>query len=302
MAGAAKNICRNGKIVPWEEATIHVMSPTVRYGANVFEGIRGYWNSDKQQMYVFKMKEHINRLQKSIKMMKFDRTYELEELEKWILDLIRSNDLREDIHIRPQVFIEGQIGSVDTVGPVGIAISAVPMGRMLHEQGVTARVSSWRRIDDDVIPARIKCAANYQNARFALIEAKSSGTDATILLNKAGKVTEEARACIFICRDGVPMTPMVTNGILESITRKTILQLFKEEIGVVPLEREIDRTELYIAEEAFFCGSGAEVTPILTVDGYKLPGGPLTQEIKKIYLEVALGRTEKYSDWRTPVY
>lgn len=128
------------------------------------------------------------------------------------------------------------------------------------------------------------------------------GYDASIILNRDGKVTEEARACMFVCRDGIPITPPVTYGILESITRKALLQLFSEELGIKALEREIDRTELYIADEAFFCGSGMEITPILSIDGYPLPCGPITSSIKKVYFDIALGKIDKYKEWRTPVY
>jgi branched-chain amino acid aminotransferase len=297
-----KYIFLNGKIIPFSDGKIHVMSSTVRYGSNVFEGIRGYWNEDKKQMYIFKLKEHLERLIDSMKLMRFEETFELGDLKGWILDLIRKNELREDIHIRPQVFLDGETGAVAARGPVGIAISAVPMGRYLKEEGVTAMVSSWRRIDDDVMPARIKCAANYQNARFALMEATANGYDATIILNRNGKVTEEARACLFICRDGIPITPPVTYGILESITRKTLLMLFQEELNIRPLEREIDRTELYIADEGFFCGSGMEVTPIISVDGHPLLVGPITSSIKEVYLDIATGKVDKYGEWRTPVY
>jgi branched-chain amino acid aminotransferase len=300
--GPAKYIFINGETVPFSDAKIHVMSPAVRYGASVFEGIRAYWNEDENQLYVFKLREHLVRFQNSMKLMRFTETYEIGDLEKWVLDLIRKNDLKEDIHIRPQAHVEGEGGGVNTSEPIGISIIALPMGRFMKEDGMKAMVSSWRRIDDTVMPPRIKCAANYQNSRLALIEAVNHGYDSTIILTREGKVAEEARACVFVCRDGVPMTPPVTYGILESITRSTILGLFSSELNVQPLEREIDRTELYIADEAFFCGSGAEVTPIVSIDGYQLPIGELTQSIKKVYFEIARGMTEKYKEWRTPVY
>jgi branched-chain amino acid aminotransferase len=298
----AKYIFLNGKIVPYSEGKIHVMSSGVRYGSNVFEGIRGYWNEDKKQLYVLKLREHLHRLQDSMKMMRFEGNYEIEQLEKWCIDLVRQNEIRQDMHIRPQVFLDGESGGVGSRGPIGIAIAANPMGRFMKEEGVTAMVSSWRRIDDSVMPPRIKCAANYQNNRLALIEANMHGYDSTIILNRDGKVTEEARACLFVCRDGIPITPPVTYGILESITRKTLLELFSEELGLKPIEREIDRTELYIADEAFFCGSGAEITPIISIDGYRLPGGSITPSIRKIYFDIVRGKTEKYDQWRTPVY
>ena len=300
--GKAKYIFLNGKIVPYSEAKIHVMSPAMRYGSNVFEGIRGYWNEDKRKLYIFKLREPLKRLHNSMKLMRFEGTYAIEDLEKWTLDLVRQNEIREDMHIRIQVFLDGEGGGVDSRGPIGIAIITLPMGRFMKEGGVTAMVSSWRRIDDSVMPPRIKCAANYQNNRLALIEANMHGYDTTILLNRDGKVTEEARACLFICRDQIPITPPLTYGILESITRETLLQLFLEEIGIKPLEREIDRTELYIADEAFFCGSGAEITPIISIDGYSLDEGPITSSIKEVYFDIARCKTDKYNEWSIPVY
>jgi branched-chain amino acid aminotransferase len=297
----AKYIFLNGEIVPFSEAKVHVMSPAFRYGATVFEGIRGYWNEDDEQLYLFKLREHLLRLQNSMKLMRFKGNYEIVQLEKWIIDLVRQNRIREDLHIRPQVFVDGEGGGVDSRGPIGISIIALPMGRFMNEEGVKAMVSSWRRIDS-VMPPRIKCAANYQNGRLALIEATMHGYDAAIILTREGKVAEEARACLFICRDGIPITPPVTYGILESITRKTLLHLFSEELGITPLEREIDRTELYIADEAFFCGSGAEITPIISIDGLSLPKGKITASMREVYFEIARGKTEKYGQWRTPVY
>ena len=298
----AKYIFLNGKIVPFSEAKIHVMTPAVRYGSNVFEGIRGYWNEDKKQLYLFQLREHFNRLRTSMKLMRFDGTYEIEDFEKWTLDLVRQNEIKENMHIRCHVFLDGEIGGIGSRGPIGVAIIALPMGAFMKEAGVTAMVSSWRRIDDDVLPPRVKCVSNYQNSRWALMEANMHGYDSTILLNRSGKVTEGANACLFICRDGIPITPPLTHGILESITRKTLLQLFPEELGIKAVEREIDRTELYIAGEAFFCGSAAEITPIISVDGHRLPVGQITSSIRKIFLDVVKGKTDKYGGWRTPVY
>jgi branched-chain amino acid aminotransferase len=293
----------NGELVPYSNARVHIMSTAARYGANVFEGIRGYWNEDKKQMYLFRQRDHMERLLQSMKLNHFEGTYAIEDLERWTLEVVRKNELRESIHIRPCVFIDGEIGAVGAKGPLGIAISAIPMGKFLTEKaGATAMVSSWRRIGDDVMPARIKCGANYQNSRQALIEANQHGYDATILLDRNGKVTEEARACVFICRRGVPITPPVTYGILESITRETVLEIFSKEMEITPVEREIDRTELYIAEEAFFCGTGAEITPIVSIDGFGLPVGPLTAKVNELYMDIAKGLHDKYAEWLTPVY
>jgi len=302
-ADKVEYIFQNGEFVRYSDAKIHVMSPAVRYGALVFEGIRGYWNEDKQQLYLFKLREHLKRLQTSMKLMRFEESIDIADLERWTLALVRKNKMKQGLHIRPQVYLDGEVGGVGSRKPIGVAIIAQPMGNFLNEDGiVNAMVSSWRRLDDDVMPTRIKCAANYQNARLALIEASMHGYDTTIMLNKNGKVAEEARACLFIIRDGVPITPPVTAGILESITRKTVLQLCSSELGMNPVERDIDRTELYIADEAFFCGSGAEITPIKSIDGIPLKEMKITSEIKKCYLDIVNGANEKYDHWVTGVY
>jgi branched-chain amino acid aminotransferase len=298
----AKYLFLNGKIVPYSEGKIHVMSSGVRYGSSVFEGIRGYWNEDKKQLYIFRLRDHLHRLQNSMKLMRFVGTYEIEELEKWVVNLVRKNEMKEDIHIRPLVFLDGESGGIGHREPIGIAITANPMGRYMKEEGVTAMVSSWRRIDDNVMPPRIKCSANYQNNRLALVEANMHGYDSAIMLNRDGKVTEETGACIYICRDNIPITPPITYGILEGITRQTLLNLFEQELGIKPLEREIDRTELYIADEAFFCGTGAEITPIISIDGFRLPVGSITSAIKKIYFDIVRGKMDKYKGWWTSVY
>ena len=297
----AKYISLSGRIIPYEDAKIHVSSIAVRFAGAVFEGIRGYWNEDNKQLYLFRLREHLHRLQDSMKLMRFDGTYATEELEQWVIDLVRQNEFKEDIQIRPFAFLDGE-GGLGTRGPIGIAITAIPMGRFMREEGIKAMVSSWRRIDDDVMPPRIKCVGNYQNNRLALIEANMHGYDAAIMLNRSGKVTEETRACVFVCRNKIPMTPPVTNGILESITRETLLYLFSKELGIEPLEREIDRTELYVSDEAFLCGTAAEIIPILSIDGFHLTGGPITSSIKKVYFDVVRGRTDQYKNWRTPVY
>ena len=171
-----------------------------------------------------------------------------------------------------------------------------------NEKTVKAMVSSWRRIDDDVIPPRIKCAANYQNSRLALTEANMNGYDTSIILNKNGKVAKEARACIFIVRDKIPVTPPVTSGILDSITRKTIIDLFKDELSIETIVRDVDRTELYIAEEAFFCGSGAEITSINFIDDYQIKSSEISKKIETIYMDIVHGNNEKYKNWLTEVY
>ncbi|MEX2642424.1 MAG: branched-chain amino acid transaminase [Acetobacterales bacterium] len=296
---------QNGKVVPWEDATVHVFSPAAKYGAGVFEGIRGYWNPDKEDMYLFKMEPHLERLMFSQKVMDFETVYDPEYFTKGTLELIRANDIRETVHIRTIVHIEGP-GESSARGPVGTAITVVP--RPLPKRvttGCTAQVSSWMRSPDTSTPMRVKCNANYNNGRLAALQATRDGYDTAILLNQKGQVSEGPGMCFFMVRDGVPVTPSVTNDILESVTRKTVLEICEEYFGVKPVERDIDRSELYAAEEAFFCGTGWEICPINSID--KLPvgtgkPGEFTCKLRDTYFRIVKGEVNDHADWRMPVY
>lgn len=291
--------------VPYQQAKIHVLAPAVRYGATAFEGIRGYWNNNEKELYVIQLKEHMERLLQSAKLMAFDPSHTVRDLCDLTLETIRKNELKKDIHIRAMICLDGK-GAVHAAGPTILVIAAMPMGRLFDiENGINCCVSSWTRISDNTISPRIKCTANYQNSRMAMVQAKKDGYDNTIILNANGKVSEGPGACLFIVRRGKPITVPVTSGILESITRETLIVLFKEYLNIEVEIREIDRTELYVAEEAFLCGSGAEITPILNIDKYKLNGahvGPLTKKIQKLFFQIVRGEIPDHPEWRTPVY
>lgn len=301
----AKYVYFNGKIVPWDEARVHVYAPVVKYGAGVFEGIRGYWNEQKQDMFIFKMKEHMDRLRYSQTVMRFANVMDPDEITEKTIELIRANEFRETVHIRPAVFIEGD-GTFGAQKPVGIAITAVP--RPMPERvktGCTAQVSSWMRIPDRVMPARVKAHANYNNSRLAQIQAKEDGYETCILLNSRGHVSEGPGMCFFMIRNGKPVTPDKTSDILESITRETMLQLFPEYLKLDVEERAVDRSELYGAEEAFFCGTGWEITPVTAIDGIPVgtgKPGPITKKLQDVYFGIAEGRVPDHAEWRMPVY
>ena len=294
----------NGKIVPYGEALIHVQSAAVKYGTSVFEGLRAYWNERQGELYVFRLKEHIDRLYGSLRLMRMDHGFTREELTSSILEVLRKNEYREDVHIRQTALLEAD-GAMEATGPVGLAVDALPR-KLSTKAGITACVSSWVRIADASMPPRIKCSANYQNGRLAVLEAKMNGYDGALLLNSRGKLAEAPGACCFIVRGGVPVTPPVTADILESVTRTTLLELFWKELGQTPVERDIDRTELYVADEAFLCGSGWEITPVLSVDKLALGDGtrpgPVTRAIQECYFAVVRGEKPAYRGWLTPVY
>ena len=301
----AKYIYFNEKIVPWDEAKIHIFSPVAKYGIGVFEGIRGYWNADAREMFLFRLGEHMDRLRYSQTVMRFDRITDGHKLIDGMIALIRANELKENIHIRVQLYLDGE-GDVSACGPVGTAITAVP--RPVPKQvtnGIKSHVSSWIRISDLAMPARVKCNANYHNARLAMLQARLDGYDAPILLNQAGKVSEGPTMCFFMVRGGRIITPSVTNDLLESITRSTVLQLASEQNGIEPVERDVDRSELYAADEAFFCGTGWEITPIISIDGLPVGTGmvgPVVRQLQKTYFDVVNGHIPAHSEWRTPVY
>lgn len=294
----------NGTLVPESEALIPAHSAAVKYGTSVFEGLRAYWNERQRELYVFRLTEHIDRLFQSLRMMRMEHTFTREQLAASILDTLRRNEYHEDVHIRQTAYVEADAG-MDATGPVGLVVGA----RTRHEgakAGIHACVSSWLRVADGSMPPRIKCSANYQNGRLATLEAKLNGYEGALLMNTRGKLAEAPGACCFLLRRGVPITPPVTADILESVTRATLLELFREELGREPVERDIDRTELYAADEVFLCGSGWEITPVLSIDRLALGDGaapgPVTRAIQDCYFSVVRGEHATYRAWLTPVY
>jgi branched-chain amino acid aminotransferase len=295
----------NGKIVPLSEATINVLSPTSQFGVNVFEGIRGYWNEESNQLYAFRLYDHYRRLKNSVKMIRFEDRYTVDEMKNGFFAVIKANDYKQDIAIRQTIFLDG-FGSWMTTGPVNMFIAPIPKGREYSSKsGIKCCVSSWERISDRNISPRIKVGANYINSRMAQLEALENGYDSAILMNNQGKIAEGPGSCLFIVRDGTLITPPLSASVLESITRSTIMELAGKEIEIKVLERDIDRTELYISEEVFLCGSAMEVVSVLAVDGIEINGGfpgKITGKIKDLYIEVARGKVKEYGEWLTPVY
>jgi branched-chain amino acid aminotransferase len=299
----------NGEFIPWGEAKLHVTTDAVRFGSSVFEGMRGYWNESEGQLYLFRMEEHLKRLSQSMKMMRMTLPYSLSEIRDACVGVLAKNNLREDVHLTPtayfgigEAFFSYKPGTID----VGAYLFAGPRKSILGTgEGIDVCVSSWMRISDRDIPPRIKAGANYQNGRLATVQAVEDGYDTALLLNERGKVAEGPGACVFLVRDGTALTPPVTAGILESITRATLIQLLREEMSVTVVEREIDRTELYIADEVFMCGSAFEVYPVFSVDRYPVGEGkvgPLTAQLQTQYDDVVRGKNPRYSSWLLPVY
>ena len=293
----------NGEYVPWDQANVHVFSPAVKYGASVFEGIRGYWNEKKEKLFLFRLDDHMARIEFSQRVMRVCEIAPAGPLCDATVELMRRNNFRASVHIRPTVYLD-EYGESSARGPIGQFITAIPRGTPKKvEDGVRAQVSSWERISDRCMPARAKANANYNNSRYAGIQANIDGYDAAIMLNSRGKISEGQGMCIFMIRNGVAITPSVTSDILESITRDTVIMLLRD-MGVEVRERDMDRSELYDASEAFFCGTGWEVTPLNNVDGSPIgtgAPGDLTRELQRRYLDLVNGVAQDTHGWLTEV-
>jgi branched-chain amino acid aminotransferase len=301
----AKYVFLNDKIVPWDEAKVHVATVAFKFGTAVFEGLRAYWNEKEEQLYLLLLDAHMRRLAFSQRFMRFDDPIDPEYVGEKVLKLLRANEYREGVHILATVFVDA-FGPPATSGPVGLAITAAPRADpKLREQGCSAQVSSWQRVPDVAMPMRVKCNANYQNGRLASLQARADGYDTAILLNSRGKISEGPSMCFFMIRGGKAVTPTVTSDILESITRKAVIELLDTHLKLEVEERDIDRSELPAAEEAFFCGTAWEVTPVVSIDRLKVGDGkvgPMVRKLQQVYADVAAAKLSDYPRWRTPVY
>ena len=295
----------NGEIVNVNEAKIPVLSPTAQFGLNVFEGIPGYWNEEKQQLFAFRLDDHYTRLMQSARLLEIDCPYSKEEMKKALIDVVRANNYRENISIRQTLFVQGN-GSWGSSEPVGMFVAPIPRRKTSAEynkKGLKVCVSSWRRISDSMLSPRVKCGANYINSRMGQREAIRNGYDTCIFLNDQGKVSEGPGSCFFLVKDRKLITPLLTDSVLESITRKTVIQL-AQELCISVEERSVDRTEVYACDEAFLCGSAMGITPILSVDKYELNTkcAAVTTSLRKIYSNVVSGKNEKFEVWGTQIY
>ncbi len=296
----------NGQIVSLNDAKIHVLSPTAQFGANVFEGIRCYWNNEKKALYAFRLEEHFNRLERSVRMFRMYSPYTRDVWEQAFHDCILVNKYQEDIAIRQTIFIDGDSGSWFSQEPVGMFIAPIAKARKSTPltEGVRCCVSSWERINERCLSPKIKVGGNYLNSRLAHIEAKNNGYDTAIFLGRDGYVSEGTGSCFFMIRNDTLITPPLNSSILESITRETILELARKELGLNVEERPIDRTELYICQEAFFAGSAVEVTPIIHIDGYDLGRGApgfITTKLHETYIKTVSGDNFERLSWLTKI-
>jgi branched-chain amino acid aminotransferase len=308
MATHPQFVWFNGAVVPWDDACLHVSTATVLRGANIFEGIRAYWNAEERDLYLFRNDAHLARLWESAKIMRMTIPWTAGQLTEAEVAVLRANAFQETVWFRLTLYVgEGEESQwpPETI-PIGgfILPRLSPRGASVRE-GIDSCTSTWQRISDTSVPPRVKAGANYHNARLAIMEARMSGySGQPIMLNERGKVAEGPAACVFLVRRGTLVTPPVTSNILESVTRATLLELARDGLGIPTEEREVDRTELYVCEEAFFCGSGWEITPINSVDHYPVGDGrpgQITRRLQDLYFSVVEGRVERYRHWLTPV-
>ena len=301
-----RRIWLKGEILNVNDAKINVLSPTSQFGLNVFEGIPCYWNEDENQLYAFRLDDHYNRLLRSAKLLQLDCKYTKEDFTKALKDVIKAYEYDENLSVRQTLFVDG-FGSWGSEGPVEMFVAPIPRGRTSAEynkKGLNCCITSWRRISDETLSPRIKCGANYINSRVGQREALRNGYDTCLFLNEVGKVAEGPGSCFFMIKDNTVITPQLTDSVLESITRDTVIQLAKH-MGYKVIERSIDRTELYTCDEAFLCGSAMEITPVLSIDRYTIGNGDtgnITKNIHLKYLDAVQGKDKEFKQWVTPIY
>lgn len=296
-----------GQMVPLSEAAINVQTHAFLYGTAVFEGIRAYWVEEESDLLVFRLREHYQRLLQSCRILRMTPKYSLDDLCNITLELLAKNNDQEDVYIRPVFYKSAlKIGVELARIPDDFLVFSIPMGPYLDlEKGLRVKVSSWRHISDNAIPMRAKVNGAYVNAALAKSEAIDDGYDEAIFLTDDGHVSEGSAENIFIVRNGQLITPPVTADILEGITRDCIIRLATEVLDIPVVERMIDRSELYICDEAFFVGTGAQVSPIAEIDRRPIGDGgigPISKRIQDLYFDVVRGKVEQYRHWCTPVH
>lgn len=295
-----------GKIVPFEQATISIMTHAFNYGTGCFEGIRGYWNEDQQQMYILKLKEHYQRLLKSCRDLHIKLDLTMADLIKVTVELVKKNGYKQDVYIRPLAYkSEEKIG----LGLIGVeddfAIFLAPFGNYLDvSAGIKVCISKYRRISEYSMPPGAKLTGTYFNSSLAKAEALKRGFVEAITLSHKGNVAEGSGENLFMVKKGQLITPKLSDDILPGITRKAIMELANKELKIKTTEKSFKPAALYKADELFFCGTGAQISPIVQVEKKKIGGGrvgPITQKLQDIYFGAVRGENKKYRGWLTPI-
>jgi branched-chain amino acid aminotransferase len=296
----------HGDFVPLADAKISVMTHAFNYGTAVFEGIRAYWNAEQQQLYGLDLLAHFERIHRSVKILQLELRHSPKELVGITVELLRRNQFHEDAYVRPICYKSSEVIGVRLHNlESDLTIFTVPFGKYIDtEAGIRAQVSTWRRTDDNAIPARSKITGAYVNGAFAKSEAQMNGYDEAIMLNQDGHVSEGSAENLFIVREGILVTPPSSDNILDGITRRHLISVAGD-MGIPVSERSIDRTELYTADEVFLCGTGAQLAPVVEIDRRAIGSGkvgPITRRLHQIYFDAVRGKSDAYRDWLTPVY
>lgn len=296
-----------GRIVPYSEARVGVMTHGLNYGTGVFSGMRGYWNAEEEELFVFRPEDHYRRFLESGRMLGMELPWNERQLSAAATELVRTEGYREDCYLRSLAFYGDETVGVrlhDLTPEVSIV--AIPYGRYIDkEEGAHATISSWRRVDDNAIPARGKIVGSYVNSALAKSEAMRAGFDEAIVLNQDGHIAEGSAANFMLVRNEVVITPPITDNILEGITRRTVMELLEKEMGLPVVERSVDRSEIYVADEAFFVGTGVQIVAITRVDHRPVGTGrigPIGSALRDLYFRVVRGRHPAYRAWCTGVY
>jgi branched-chain amino acid aminotransferase len=293
------------QFVPLSEAKIGVMTHAFHYGTAIFEGIRGNWNSEQKQIYLFRLREHYERLFNGCRILKIDPAYTMDELCQITVKLVEMCRFKEDVYVRPLAYKSAERLGVRLDVEGDFLAFVIPWGPYLDVDKARCCVSSWRRPDDNVIPPQAKITGLYANNALAKSEAIENGFDEAIMLTPDGHISEGSGENIFLVLDGKLVTPAHYSNILMGITRDTVIKLAQNELGIETIERQVDRSELYIAEECFLTGTAAHLTPIAEIDHRQIGNGEIgdiTKKLQQLYSQVIRGNNPKYLDWCTPVY
>ena len=296
----------DNRFVPLAEAKVSVLTHALNYGTGIFEGIRGYWDEKEEELFVVRVEEHYHRWLANCRILRMELPLNPAQLSELTAELIRRNRFHDNVYVRPLAYKSSARIGVHPDNKDAFAIVALPFGDYLDSRrGLRVAVSSWRRVEDNAIPGRGKICGAYVNSALAGDEARHNGYDEALLLTEDGHVCEGSAANIFLVRDGALITPPVTDNILEGITRASVMELARREMGLEVIERRVDRSELYIADEAFFTGTAVEIAPIVRVDDRPIGAGQVglvATALRQFYSDAVRGRLSAYRHWLTPAY
>lgn len=294
-----------GNYVPLSQAKVSVMTHALHYGTGVFEGIRGNWNEEQGVVSIFRLREHYDRLLRGARLLMLNIPYTVDQLCDITVELVERNEHSQDIYIRPLVYKSAELVANLKLQELesDFTLITVPFGNYLGSDLLHCCTSSWRRVDDPMIPARLKICGIYVNSILAKTEATLAGFDEAIILNQDGHVCEGSGENLFVISDGQMITPSLEDNVLPGITRDTVVQLAQSELGLKVVERSIDRSELYLADEVFLTGTAAHLTPVVELDHRLIAdgnAGPISSKLQKMYFDIVVGRNEKFRHWCTP--